>query len=95
MLGTINGGAADTSYGDQEITGRVGLDYTFENGTMIYGSFNRGYRSGAYNGQAYYSPGERNWVNPERLEGFGGRLKSLLWDGRARHAAFRDGGRHR
>lgn len=91
VLGTINGGAADplatvadTSYGDQEITGKLGLDYTFENGTMVYGSFNRGYRSGAYNGQAYYSPGERNWVNPERLEGFEVGLKSLLWDGRAR-----------
>ena len=91
VLGTINGGAADPlatvadqSHGDQEITGRLGLDYTFENGTMIYGSFNRGYRSGAYNGQAYYSPGERNWVEPERLEGFEVGLKSLIWGGRAR-----------
>ena len=62
----------------------LGLDYTFENGTMIYGSFNRGYRSGAYNGQAYYSPGERNWVEPERLEGFEVGLKSVIWGGRAR-----------
>ena len=91
VLGTINGGAADPlatvadqSHGDQEITGRLGLDYTFENGTMIYGSFNRGYRSGAYNGQAYYSPGERNWVEPERLEGFEVGLKSVIWGGRAR-----------
>ena len=91
VLGTINGGAADPlatvpdqSHGDQEITGKLGLDYAFENGTMVYGSYNRGYRSGAYNGQAYYSPGERNWVAPERLEGFEVGFKSLLWDGRAR-----------
>ena len=91
VLGTINGGAADPlatvagqSFDDQELTGRVGLDYTFDNGTMIYGSFNRGYRSGAYNGQAYYSLAERNWVAPERLEGFEVGLKTLLWGGRAR-----------
>lgn len=98
VLGTINGGALDPlatapdqSFDDQEVTGRLGLDYTFENGTMIYGSYNRGYRGGAYNGQAYYAPPERNWVEPERLDSFEVGLKSMMWDDRVRlnASAFR------
>ena len=98
LIGTINGGATDPlatepsqSNSDTEITGRVGIDYRFSGGNLLYASFSQGYRGGAYNGQAYNSPAEVNWVEPEYLDSFEVGFKSSWWDGRMRLnvAAFR------
>ena len=91
VFGTINGGSADPlatisgpDFSDSEVTGRIGLDYTLPNGTLFYGSFNRGYRGGAFNAQAYYDPGEVSTADPEFLDSFEVGFKSTLWDGRVR-----------
>ena len=91
VFGTINGGSADPlatisgpDFSDSEVTGRIGLDYTMPNGTLFYGSFNRGYRGGAFNAQAYYDPGEVSMADPEFLDSFEVGFKSTLWDGRVR-----------
>ena len=36
-------------------TGRVALSYTFDDGVLVYASYNRGYRAGAFNGGGYTS----------------------------------------
>ena len=93
FIGTINGGATDPlatdgglsqSNSDSKITGRLGIDYTFAGGNLLYASFSQGYRGGAYNGQAYNSPAEVNWVQPEYLDSLEIGFKSSWWDGRMR-----------
>ena len=91
LLGSINGGSADPlatipgqSFSDTEVTGKIGLDYALENGTLIYGSFGHGYRGGAFNAQAFFDPSEVNSVDPEYLDSFEVGFKSTLWDGRVR-----------
>ncbi len=60
------------------LTGRVALSYTFDNGLLAYASYNRGYRSGAFNGGSYTSSAGINYVDPERVNayevGFKGRV---------------------
>ena len=91
FFGTINGGSFDPlatapsqSNSDSEITGRLGIDYRFSNGNLLYASFSQGYRGGAYNGQAFNDPSEANWIEPEYLDSFKVGFKSTWWDGRMR-----------
>jgi len=93
LLGTINGGAADPLATDPrasqvnfdtEFTGRLGIDYMLSNGNLLYANYSRGYRGGAYNGQAYNDPSEANWVQPEYLNSYEAGFKSTFWDNRLR-----------
>ncbi|WP_294138304.1 TonB-dependent receptor [Sphingomonas sp.] len=52
------------------LTGRVALSYTFEGGTLVYASYNRGYRSGAFNGGGYTSSAGINYIAPERVNAY-------------------------
>ncbi len=98
VLGTINGGSLDPlafgpdqGFSDSEMSGKIGLDFTLDNGTLLYGLYSRGYRGGAFNAQAFLSPIERNFVGPETLDSIEIGVKSSLWDDRVRlnAAAFR------
>ncbi len=74
----------EESFSDSEVTGKIGIDYTFENGNLVYASFSQGYRGGAFNAQAYFDISELTPVDPEYLDSFEIGLKSLLWDQRLR-----------
>jgi outer membrane receptor protein involved in Fe transport len=52
------------------LTGRAALSYTFDNGLLAYASYNRGYRSGAFNGGSYTSSSGVNYVDPERVNAY-------------------------
>jgi iron complex outermembrane recepter protein len=52
------------------LTGRVALSYKFDDGLLAYASYNRGYRSGAFNGGAYTSQAGINYVAPERVNAY-------------------------
>ncbi|WP_082740823.1 MULTISPECIES: TonB-dependent receptor [Sphingomonas] len=52
------------------LTGRASLSYQFDNGPLIYASYNRGYRSGAFNGGSYTSSSGINFVDPERVNAY-------------------------
>ncbi|OAN58542.1 TonB-dependent receptor [Sphingomonas sp. TDK1] len=62
------------------LTGRVSLSYTFDNGTLVYASYNRGYRSGAFNGGGYTSSAGINYINPERVNAYEVGLKGRYLD---------------
>ncbi|WP_241491897.1 TonB-dependent receptor [Sphingomonas endophytica] len=62
------------------LTGRVSLSYTFEGGTLVYASYNRGYRSGAFNGGGYTSSAEINYIAPERVNAYEVGLKGRYFD---------------
>ncbi|MFW2830088.1 TonB-dependent receptor [Sphingomonas sp. ID0503] len=52
------------------LTGRAALSYTFDNGQLIYASYSRGYRSGAFNGGSYTSSSGINYVSPEKVDAY-------------------------
>ena len=49
-------------------TGRIGLNYTTDDGSLLYGTLSRGYRTGAVNAAALNSTAEVTFVDPEVLD---------------------------
>ncbi|MDP1026881.1 TonB-dependent receptor [Sphingomonas sp. KR1UV-12] len=62
------------------LTGRAALSYTFEGGTLVYASYNRGYRSGAFNGGGYTSSAGINYIDPERVNAYEVGVKGRYFD---------------
>ncbi len=71
-----------TKGGNSALTGRVALSYTFDNGPLVYVSYNRGYRSGAFNGGSYTSSSGINYVDPERVNAYETGIKGRFFDRR-------------
>jgi len=63
-------------------TGRAALSYTFDNGVLVYASYNRGYRSGAFNGGGYTSSSGITYVQPETVNAYEAGLKGKFLDNR-------------
>jgi iron complex outermembrane recepter protein len=63
----VPGPAARRSYSDDKITGRIGVDFQTAAGNLLYATLSQGYRSSAFNGQAFFDPSELNVVKPEQL----------------------------
>lgn len=55
---------------ETEWSGKVSVDHILSSGDMVYVSYNRGYRSGAFNGQAFNDPSEVAPVDPEIIDAF-------------------------
>ncbi|ALJ12099.1 TonB-dependent receptor [Sphingopyxis macrogoltabida] len=72
---------------DNALTGRVSLSYQFDAGPLVYASYNRGYRSGAFNGGSYTSSGGINYVDPERVNAYEFGAKGRLADNRLTYSA--------
>ena len=51
-------------------TGRAALSYTFDSGLLTYASYNRGYRSGAFNGGGYTSSSGITYIQPETVNAY-------------------------
>jgi iron complex outermembrane receptor protein len=51
-------------------TGRAALSYTFDSGLLTYASYNRGYRSGAFNGGGYTSSSGITYIKPETINAY-------------------------
>jgi len=63
-------------------TGRAALSYTFDNGVLVYASYNRGYRAGAFNGGGYTSSSGITFVQPETVNAYETGLKGRFLDNR-------------
>ena len=63
-------------------TGRAALSYTFDNGLLIYASYDRGYRAGAFNGGGYTSSSGITYVQPETVNAYETGLKGRFIDDR-------------
>jgi iron complex outermembrane recepter protein len=68
-------------------TGRVALSYTFDNGVLVYASYNRGYRSGAFNGGGYTSSSGITYIQPETVNAYEAGAKGRFFDRRLTLAA--------
>lgn len=62
------------------LTGRVALSYTLPNDTLIYASYNRGYRAGAVNGGGYTSSGGISYIEPEKVNAYELGVKGRYFD---------------
>jgi len=63
---------------------RISLDYDVNDDVLLYGSVNRGFKSGAHNIGIITSVAERTTVQPETLTAYELGLKSTLFDGNVR-----------
>jgi iron complex outermembrane recepter protein len=68
-------------------TGRAALSYTFDNGVLVYASYNRGYRSGAFNGGGYTSSSGITYIQPETVNAYETGVKGRFFDRRLTLAA--------
>ncbi len=66
---------------DTEYNGKLGVEQRFGEDILAYFTYSRGYRSGAFNGQAFFDPSEFNAVRPEKLDAFELGVKTTLLDG--------------
>jgi iron complex outermembrane receptor protein len=65
-----------------KLTGKIGLDYTFDGGAMVYGHFSRGYRAGSFSSQ-FFGGNPIDFVPPEEVDAYEVGLKTRFLDGRA------------
>ncbi len=68
-------------------TGRASLTYNFDNGALVYVSYNHGYRAGAFNGGGYTSSTGITFVQPETVNAYEGGVKGRFLDRRLTLAA--------
>ncbi|HEX7759723.1 MAG TPA: TonB-dependent receptor [Caulobacteraceae bacterium] len=68
--------------GNNAPTGRAALSYTFDNGALIYASYSRGYRSGAFNGGGYTSSSGITYIQPETVNAYEAGAKGRFFDRR-------------
>ena len=76
---------------EREWTGKIGVDYRFNEQLMAYASYSRGFRAGNFNAGVYYEPREFEdaYAAPEYLDAYEIGIKSDFFDRRARiNAAF-------
>jgi iron complex outermembrane receptor protein len=59
-----------------EVTGRLVVDYRFNDDIMGYASYAKGYRAGTYNALAYQDVSQVYFVDPERVDAYEIGLKS-------------------
>lgn len=64
------------------VTGKAGLNYTFDSGTMVYANYSRGYRAGSFSSQ-FYAGNPIDFVPPEKVEAYEVGAKARLFDGLA------------
>jgi iron complex outermembrane receptor protein len=81
--------AARFTLGDKNtaLTGRVALSYTLDGGTLLYASYNRGYRAGAVNGGGYTSSSGINYIKPERVNAYELGIKGRALDRKLTYSA--------
>lgn len=84
--GTISPGGVITpeaakSKSSNRVTGKVGLDYTFDSGAMVFANYSRGYRAGSFASQ-FYGGNPIDFVPPEKVDAFELGTKARLLDNR-------------
>lgn len=65
---------------NKALTGRAAISYTFDGGTLVYASYSRGYRSGAFNGGGYTSSIGITYIDPERVNAYEVGVKGRFLD---------------
>lgn len=72
---------ADESRTFDSVSGKLGLQYQLTNAMNVYGSYNRGYKSGGFFGGQTTDPSSLTPYNDEVVDAYEVGLKSQLFDG--------------
>lgn len=79
--------APELEVDESEWTGKIGIDYRFDDQWLVYANASRGYRSGSFNGGIYYQERAVNdgaYAAPEFIEAFEIGFKADLFNNRVR-----------
>lgn len=94
IASTIPGGAAGQNAvlpareeEESALTGRFALSYETAGDQLLYASYSRGYRSGAFNGGGYLDPSQIQYVSPEFVNAYEIGAKGRIFGGGTRYAA--------
>ncbi len=72
---------------DENISGKLVLDYELARNALLYASLSRGYRGSSFNGAAQFAQESVNAVPPERLDAAEVGIKTQVFDNRVRFNA--------
>ncbi|MGA0601261.1 TonB-dependent receptor [Caulobacter sp. KR2-114] len=93
LLNLIPGSSTDLnattsrSFLNNDLSGKVGLEYRPTSGTLLFANLSRGYRGSAFAAQAFYSPTELTVAKPEVLEAVEAGAKTAFFDRRLQISA--------
>lgn len=93
VLNLIPGSSTDLNantgerYRKSNVSGKIGIDFKTEGGTLLYASASRGYRSSAFNAQAFFAPEELSVADPEILTAYEVGVKGQIFDRRLQMTA--------
>jgi iron complex outermembrane recepter protein len=57
-------------YSQDNLSGKIGIDYKLADGDLLYASFSRGYRAPSFNAQAFFDPSELSVAKPEEVTSY-------------------------
>jgi len=66
------------SYDVSDVSGKIGIDYTGLEDALLYASFNRGFKSGAFQGQLTFNPDDLAGFDEENVHAWEAGFKSRL-----------------
>jgi iron complex outermembrane recepter protein len=67
-------------YKQDNLSGKIGIDYKFSDGDLLYASFSRGYRAPSFNAQAFFDPSELTIARPEEVTSYEVGAKTQFMD---------------
>jgi iron complex outermembrane recepter protein len=70
------------SYSQDNLSGKIGLDYKLADGNLLYASVSRGYRAPSFNAQAFFDPSELSVAKPEQVTSYEVGAKTQFLDRR-------------
>ncbi|OYW50006.1 MAG: TonB-dependent receptor [Novosphingobium sp. 28-62-57] len=67
-------------YKQDNLSGKIGLDYKLAGGNLLYASVSRGYRAPSFNAQAFFDPSELSIARPEEVTSYEAGVKTQFMD---------------
>ena len=55
---------------NDDVSGKIGIDYKLDSGHLLYASVSRGYRASSFNAQAFFDPSELSIAEPEEVNAY-------------------------
>ena len=73
---------SDLRFKQDNVSGKIGLDYKLASGDLLYASVSRGYRAPSFNAQAFFAPVELGVAKAEEVTSVEAGAKTQFWDRR-------------
>ena len=70
----------DSAYKSDNLSGKIGIDFTLPDGNLLYASVSRGYRAPSFNAQAFFQPSEVSTAKAEKVTSYEAGAKLRLLD---------------